>query len=530
VTREAPDLAISRISATPTLIAPAESINLAATVQNQGLLNSDAATSVRFYRSTDSTIDFNDTPLGSAGINVNALVANETSDVMSTSAASSDLGAYYYGACVSPVTGEADRGNNCSEAVKVLVGNWNEVANSDNIWRGRNGHTSVVFNDKMWVLGGYDGSRRNDVWSSYGGITWERVTGSAGADWDSRQRHTSLVFDGKMWVLGGWDGGFYKNDVWSSVNGDNWTEVKADNNVGWSARIQHTSLVFDDKMWVLGGYDDSRRNDVWSSANGSTWTQVKANNNVGWSARWDHTSVVFDDKMWVLGGTTGSGELNDVWSSENGEIWTRVKANDNTGWSGRSSHTSVVFDDRMWVLGGFNRNDVWSSTNGMTWTLGKNNDSNAWPARNSHTSLVFNKRMWVLGGSGSDNLNDVWNFSFAEANDRSDRNDSFGSALRLSYTNYVTNQYPTNLEAGEQDYYRVTLPTAGTYTFEIESSIDTHCTLFYGSTRNRLADDDNSGTGTNCLINIRQFVAEDYYILVRGASPSTTGAYTLLIR
>jgi len=32
-------------------------------------------------------------------------------------------------------------------------------------WSGRWGHTSVVFDNKIWVLGGYDGSRKNDIWA-----------------------------------------------------------------------------------------------------------------------------------------------------------------------------------------------------------------------------------------------------------------------------------------------------------------------------------------------------------------------------
>ncbi|WP_416390672.1 hypothetical protein, partial [[Ruminococcus] torques] len=33
-------------------------------------------------------------------------------------------------------------------------------------WSYRYRHTSVVFNNKLGVLGGDDGSRKNDVWSS----------------------------------------------------------------------------------------------------------------------------------------------------------------------------------------------------------------------------------------------------------------------------------------------------------------------------------------------------------------------------
>ena len=62
----------------------------------------------------------------------------------------------------------------------------------------------------MFILGG----RLNDVWSSSdGGINWDLVTNSAA--WSTRSGHTSVVSDSKIYVLGG-SGSIIKNDVWSS--------------------------------------------------------------------------------------------------------------------------------------------------------------------------------------------------------------------------------------------------------------------------------------------------------------------------
>jgi hypothetical protein len=173
-------------------------------------------------------------------------------------------------------------------------------------WSARWGHTSVVFDGKMWVIGGYDGAYKNDVWYSSDGVTWTEATDNAG--WDNRYCHTSVVFDGKMWVIGGYDGA-YENDVWYSSDGENWTQ--ATGAAGWSARAGHTSVVFDGKMWVIGGYDGAYKKDVWYSSDGVTWTE--ATGAAGWTARRYHTSVVFDGKMWVIGGYDGAYK-KDVWT------------------------------------------------------------------------------------------------------------------------------------------------------------------------------------------------------------------------
>jgi hypothetical protein len=52
------------------------------------------------------------------------------------------------------------------------------------------------------------------------GNNWVQATASAA--WSPRIRLTSLIFDNKMWVIGG-----YNNDVWYSTDGANWTLATA---------------------------------------------------------------------------------------------------------------------------------------------------------------------------------------------------------------------------------------------------------------------------------------------------------------
>jgi hypothetical protein len=91
---------------------------------------------------------------------------------------------------------------------------WIRATNSAT-WFPRAGHTSVVFDNKMWVLGGYDFSNLyNDVWFSTDGVNWTCATASA--DWSARAFHTSVVFDNKIWMFGGESNNGFKHDVWYS--------------------------------------------------------------------------------------------------------------------------------------------------------------------------------------------------------------------------------------------------------------------------------------------------------------------------
>jgi len=277
-------------------------------------------------------------------------------------------------------------------------------------WSARNRHTSVTFDNKIWVLGGREDSiNKNDAWYSTDGVNWTQAT--ANAEWTVRDRHTSVVFDNKMWVMGGrGNGNTLKNDVWYSTNGVNWTQATA--NAEWRGRWDHASVVFDNKMWVMGGRGngDTLKNDVWYSTNGVNWTQATAN--AEWTARDRHVSVVFDNKMWVTGGTDASYYRNDVWYSTNGVSWTQATAN--AQWLPRFRHTSVVFDNKIWVIGGWFGDDpmadVWYSIDGVNWTQATANAG--WSARYSHTSVVFDNKIWVMGGYISYispyYKNDVW--------------------------------------------------------------------------------------------------------------------------
>ena len=274
-------------------------------------------------------------------------------------------------------------------------------------WGSRYGHTAVVFN-KIWIMGGIDSEEYyyNDVWVSSNGREWTEATA---AEWNARRHHTSVVFDDKMWIIGGYDGGYY-NDVWASSDGMTWTQTTAA--AEWSARAAHTSVVFDDKIWVMGGDSSGFCSDVWYSSNGKTWTQ--ATEAAGWAPRYGHTSVVFGNKMWVMGGDNGS-SLNDVWSSSDGVTWTQETTA--AAWPGARFRSSVVFDNKMWVIGGYNGtylNDVWYSSNGNFWTQAT--ETAEWEARYEHSSVAFDNKIWVLGGydSNENDNNDVWYSSDGE--------------------------------------------------------------------------------------------------------------------
>jgi hypothetical protein len=172
----------------------------------------------------------------------------------------------------------------------------------------------AVFNNRLWVLGGFDSSTLGDVWSSADGVNWTLETASAA--WGGRYSHATVVYNNKLWVFGGADGSGLRNDVWSSADGINWTQET--NAAAWSPRQGFTSVVHNNRLWVFGGDDGQMNlnNEAWSSADGISWTQLTAA--TVWSPRLQHATVVFNGTPIVLGGGSGGGGSMayeaDVWS------------------------------------------------------------------------------------------------------------------------------------------------------------------------------------------------------------------------
>ncbi|NQU18141.1 MAG: Ig-like domain-containing protein [Candidatus Saganbacteria bacterium] len=296
---------------------------------------------------------------------------------------------------------------------------WTQVTTAAS-FTGRQHHASVSFDDKVWVIGGWDGTNYlNDVWYTSDGATWTRATASA--DFDARCYHAATVFDDgsgeKMWVIGGQGliAGSYtslwRKDAWYSTDGITWT--RATNNAGFGERTYHKVLVHNSKMWVIGGFDGgssgTKKSDVWSSTDGITWTQVTASAN--FSDRVYFDAVVYDSKMWVIAGFDGN-RLKDVWSSTDGITWTQAAAA--AAFPEKSDFVALNYDGYMWVLGGYSSssydNDVWRSTDGITWT--QQTFVNTFSPRIFHSGAVNDSKMWIMAGTTSTatESNDVWTY------------------------------------------------------------------------------------------------------------------------
>jgi hypothetical protein len=268
----------------------------------------------------------------------------------------------------------------------------------------------------------------NEVWSSADGKEWRLdkantfldSTFDATKDWEGRHTAGYVVFEDKMWIIGGdVNQGHYHFDIWNSSDGKNWTHVNKDRPVPWGPRALHYTVVHDGKIWVIGGQTipplaDAKEvfyRDIWNTTDGIHWTEVKPKGTLWPQRGMIGGGAVFQGRIWILGGGTYDTPkmptrkfFNDVWSSADGIDWTQHIAK--APWAPRQYHDVAVFDGRLWVMEGYasaNRNDVWHSTDGVHW---HEVPKTPWAPRHAASVFVHDNALWMVAGNNMES--DVW--------------------------------------------------------------------------------------------------------------------------
>ena len=240
----------------------------------------------------------------------------------------------------------------------------------------RHGHATLVYDGKMWILGGRNSylmsnpsvySFLNDVWYSTDGVHW--ICAATGADWGRRTAHAGVVFNGKMWIIGGtyfnrYNQQVYCRDAWCSENGRDWEYA---GQCPWRYRADMAVVVHNGRLYVIGGQYGAANYfaDVWSTADGVNWRQdcgslpVPEGSGLAGAA-----AVSCNGKIWLIGGESYGGNEgsyyyprhvyylhNTVMTSVDGSSWQAVQY-PFSPFPGRAAHRALAIDGTIWLSGG----------------------------------------------------------------------------------------------------------------------------------------------------------------------------------
>ncbi len=153
------------------------------------------------------------------------------------------------------------------------------LATSNAAWCPRSYPACAVYDNgtgpKMWLVGGGPGGTvtgYGDSWYSSDGANWTQ----AGNSFQTRFQARAEVFDNKLWIIGGING-VRLNDVWYTVNGKDF--YQATGSAAFAPRSDGATFVYDSKMWYIAGIQTlgTQFNDVWYTCGNSLSTPVVTN-------------------------------------------------------------------------------------------------------------------------------------------------------------------------------------------------------------------------------------------------------------
>jgi hypothetical protein len=132
---------------------------------------------------------------------------------------------------------------------------------------------ALVYNGLMWLIGGWHPKlyapmvTTNEVWNSADGAHWRLVKPNTYipgkynplTQWEGRHMAGWVVFNNKMWIVGGDNNsGHYQRDIWNSSDGITWQKVTdkpqwALQSQGGGPRVLHYTVAFNNNLYVIGG-------------------------------------------------------------------------------------------------------------------------------------------------------------------------------------------------------------------------------------------------------------------------------------
>lgn len=262
-------------------------------------------------------------------------------------------------------TTETDWGNNAAEsnvdytsgismlspsAGDVILEWLDSYAAKTNLTAVRGGCSSVYYNGKVYVYGGWDsGGTPQSTLYEYDPIGNSWTTKTAGPV--GVTNHISVIIGGKMYVQGGDSGGPNpESKVWEyDFAGDSWSTKTAGSTTQrfW----HHAAVAYEGKLYTYGGAGGSGpspviQKNIWEyDPVGDSWTQ----HNTAGPARYSPTAILHESKMITFGGQSGSTKDNTTWEYDfEADTWTQKTS----GATARAFHSAAYYAGLMYIHAG----------------------------------------------------------------------------------------------------------------------------------------------------------------------------------
>lgn len=297
-----------------------------------------------------------------------------------------------------------------SVSLNGVVGTWAGTTGFTSV---RRGHTTVVYNGYIYILGGQ--SAASTYITGTGMVRYAPINtdGTIGTWLDTsafstpRAGHSSIVSNGYIYMIGGTNGTPTADVQYTSVNSNGTLNAWQGTTNLSSARYGHSSVAYNGYLYVIGGNNGSpiaTAEYVAINSNGTLDTIWHTATSLS-AGRYNHASAVYNGYLYVIGGHNGTNPQSDVLynkinsdGSLNSNPWLSTSLLQTT----RSGLTVVAYNGYLYAIGGQSAgvlNTVEYASIKWDGTLGTFASTATFTTpRALHTSVVYNGYLYILGG------------------------------------------------------------------------------------------------------------------------------------
>jgi hypothetical protein len=238
----------------------------------------------------------------------------------------------------------------------------------------RTEHSSVLWNKKMWMYGGFAGNNFVSDVMCYDFETKSLTTIEAKGQIPApRSAHTAIAYGGKMWVFAGWNGNEQNNDLYTfDFETYEWEKVVVAGSKPLP-RCSHCAALCPGakSFFVFGGCGGRLQNyfdDLWQfSFETMSWTcvgRLKASSRM--------KMVEYRNNLYIYGGWNSKEHFSTFYEFN---LATRTWRNLNTGLApdqGRMGQFSMcIFNHKLYQFGGYNDTVKMATSDLHVYRMGK---------------------------------------------------------------------------------------------------------------------------------------------------------------
>lgn len=316
---------------------------------------------------------------------------------------------------------------------------WIRVETAGTVPSPRTFHRTILYEGFMYVFGGFDGVRRNDMYRLYlqdlspeedlesnpmvqmrsvesEAFVWQVVV-TQGAIYSKRTGHSGVSLNGFFYIFGGTDETNRRNDLYRfdpSIKA--WAQLPALGDTP-TPRSGSRGQGYEGSLYFFGGYtkkDGEYFGELHKFDVGTLeWSKLRS----GPAPRADHTLVLYEDCLYVFGGYDGKTRFNDLHEyCIPASRWQRL---DPSGLrpTPRFGHSAAVCSRSFYVFGGWDGHDTLDdlyeySFPGETWTEIEDTAGIRPSPRYRHSCTAYLSALYLFGGvdKGQNRYNDMYRY------------------------------------------------------------------------------------------------------------------------